>query len=728
MPISLCEKTKTFYLNGKDYTYAFCVSKFGFLNHLYYGAKIPCDDLTYTVRPEARGHCTNLPEGDRADSMEYYMNECPSYGRSDYRESMLAFEFSAGERVTELVYENHRIVGKKPPLAGLPSVRGGETLIVRLTDRLHKISVDLYYTVFEELPVLLRHAEIVNCGEESAYIERAYSFCVDFPSAAGYEVVCFYGAHCRERMIERLSVGHGVRVFDSKRGVSSAQMNPAIIVAEKNTDENSGAAYGVNLVYSGDFAIKTERGQFEQLRVTGGINEHDFRWKLCGGETFVTPEAVLAYSARGLGALSAAYHDLYRNYLITQRFAFSPRPIVVNNWEATYFNFTAEKLKELIDAAAGTGIDTFVLDDGWFGERNDDSAGLGDYSENLKKLPRGVREISDYAHKKGLKFGLWIEPEMVNENSDLFRAHPDYIISANGLPPCKGRNQYVLDLSRKDVREYIAENVIAAIKRNNADYVKWDMNRSLTDLYSSELKERSKELKHRYVLGLYDLSERITQALPNVFFEGCASGGCRFDAGMLAYFPQIWASDDTDAYMRALIEYGTSFFYPPSAMSCHISACPNHQVGRNTPLAARQDIASLGATGYELDVTKLCEEELRGIGRFVKGYRADEELILAGNFYRLRSPFEENLFAVEFAAKNGKRAVITVMRPLNIPIMGQKYIFVQGLRDEEKYVVRETGLAVCGSTLRLAGLPVSLPDGDFQTCMYHIDSIEEKEK
>lgn len=726
MPIIFNDDTKTFYLQGKDYSYVFCINKFGFLNHLHYGARIAEEDLSYSMCPPcARGQTTTISGAGahREETLEFYMNECPTYGRSDYRESMLSFDFPQGERVTDLIYESHRIYSKKPELCGMPYIRGGETLVVKLVDRAHKSAVELYYTVYEDVPALVRHAEIYNCGEESFRIDRAYSFCLDFP-AANYDGISFYGAHLRERMVERAPIGHGVRVIDSKRGVSSGQMNPSFILAEKSATEDNGAAYGVNLVYSGDFSVKVERGQFEQVRLTGGINEHDFCWRLDSGEKFVTPEVALVYSSCGLGGVSRAYHDLFREHLIPRRFAKTPRPIVVNSWEALHFNFDETKIKQFIDVTAGTGIDTFVLDDGWFGERNDDTAGLGDWRVNYKKLPCGIRGISDYAHKKGLKFGIWIEPEMVNENSDLFREHPDYIISANVYPPCEGRRQLVLDLSRNDVRDEIVSAISSVIKEGNVDYVKWDMNRCLSDNYSAFLAKqgRAKELHHRYVLGVYDLCERLINAFPNVFFEGCASGGCRFDAGMLYYFSQIWTSDNTDAGMRALIQYGTSYFYPVSSMTCHISSCPNG-FGRTTPLKSREDIARLGVTGVEHDLTKASAEELNRIAEYIASWREDEALVLDGDLYRLSEIEEPGYFSMELVSKDRTRAEIVVMKQAITPECGEKRLFPRGLDGTATYFVRETGWKLKGNTLAAVGLPIRLSDGDFVTAVYHLEKL-----
>ena len=713
------EETKTFYLESKDVTYAFRVSERGVLNHLYYGGRVPREDLLYTQCDVVRGHGCNLPDGTRAESLGIYANECPTYGRSDFRESMLSFDFD-GVRVGDLKYDGHRVFDEKPPLCGMPSVRGKNTLVVWLKDELHKAKVGLYYTVFEDLPVILRHTEIVNDGDKPFALDRAYSFCADMPDKK-WEIITLPGAHLRERVPERHKLAHGTFVIDSKYGVSSAQMNPFAAIVRKNTDEESGECYAFNLVYSGDFVFRAQIEQNEELRIVGGINDYDFSWEVKPKENFVTPEVVMVYSDKGMGEASRAFHDLYRNYLINERFVASPRPIVINNWEATYMDFDTQKLCRIIDSAKGTGIDTFVLDDGWFGKRDTDKSGLGDWYANEKKVD--LFRVADYAHENGLKFGLWFEPEMVSEDSDLYRAHPDWAMQVEGLKPCAGRDQLVLDLTRKEVRDYIVESVSAVLRKYPVDYVKWDMNRPLTENYSAWLGKNGKETHHRYVLGLYEVSGRIISAFPHIFFEGCASGGARFDPAMLYYFPQIWTSDDTDAYMRAIIQYGTSFCYPLSAQSCHVSASPNHQCGRITPFYSRADVAHLGATGYELDATKLSKDELAEVKEQVKKYKAMEDLVLFGDLYRLNDPTEENLFAEIIVSKDKTKAHLTVMRPIDVPNGGIVRVYPRGLDGESLYRIAELGKVLSGRTLMKCGILAGAPKGDFVTATYSFGKV-----
>lgn len=713
------ENTRTFYLESKDVTYAFCISKHGFLQHLYYGKRIAREDLAYSVYHIDRGHGSNIAGAPRNENLNIYGNECPTYGRSDYRQSMLAVCDKDGVRVGDWKYVGHRIFEQKPSLAGMPSVRGGETLAVRLRDERMQAEVELFYTVFEEYSVILRHMEVANCGTDVFRLDRAFSFCVDMPDDK-WDTITLPGAHLRERFMERSALRHGTMSVESKRGVSSGQMNPFLAIARKSATEEQGEVYGFHLVYSGDFVFQAEVEQDDALRVVGGINDYDFAWEVQPGEVFTTPEAVLVYSADGLGEMSRTFHDLYREHLVNPRFSKQPRPIVINNWEATYMDFTTEKLCTMIESVKGTGIDTFVLDDGWFGVRDHDRSGLGDWFVNLEKLPQGLTPIIDCAHANGMKFGLWFEPEMVNEDSELYRAHPDWAIQVEGLKPCTGRDQLILDLSRDEVCDYIIESVSKVLRENAIDYVKWDMNRTMTDNYSVSLGTRSKELHHRYVLGFYRICDALVNGFPHVFFEGCASGGCRFDPGMLAYFPQIWTSDDSDAYMRTIIQYGTSLCYPLATHSCHVSVCPNHQSGRVTPFASRGDIAHLGATGYELDTTKCSPEEMEQIKEQVRQYKEMQDLVLYGDLYRLNNPLEENLFCEMLVSKDKTKAHITMMLPIRVPNGKMIRIYPRGLQADAEYEIVELGIRKRGDTLMNLGFLAQIPYGDFGTRTYRM--------
>jgi alpha-galactosidase len=630
---------------------------------------------------------------------------------------MLSICDEKGSRLSHLKYQSHRILEKKPSLLGMPSVRGGETLEVLLKDVYNGTKVFLYYTVMEDLPVVLRHAEIVNVGESPVLLDRAYSFSLDMEEG-DWECISLPGAHLRERIMERHKIVHGTYKMDSKRGSSSGQMNPFFALVKGDTSEDRGEAYGFNLVYSGSFAFQIELAENDVLHLVGGINDYDFAWELLPGERFITPEVVMVYSDEGLGDMSRSFHDLYRKYLINPRYVNERRPVVINNWEATYFDFDEKKLCDIIESVKGTGIDTFVLDDGWFGNRNSDKAGLGDWVVNRDKLPNGLKPVIDCAHQNGMKFGIWFEPEMVNPDSNLYKQHPDWAISVEGVPPSLGRDQLVLDLSRKDVRDYIVESVSAILRDNEIDYVKWDMNRPITDNYSRLLGKKSKQLHHAYILGLYDIFERIVNGFPHIFFEGCASGGCRFDPAALYYFPQIWTSDDSDGYMRTMIQYGTTFAYPVSSMTCHVSAVPNHQCGRLTPFSSRSDIAHLGPCGYELDTTKLPKEELDKIKGQVDEFRKMEEVLLFGDLYRLNEMNESGVFAFELLAKDKSKGHITAMRGLHIPNKKTKRLYPRGLDEKAMYYIPEIGEEKSGATWMGVGILPKYDFCDFATATY----------
>ncbi len=714
MAIYFQKETKTFYLESKDVSYVFGVSEYGVLVHYYFGKRIAREDLSHVIELYGRGQENCLPNTPhRVHCLNTYPQEFPMWGRTDYRESMVSVNDN-GVRFGMYEYVSHKIYNVKPKLEGMPSVRDGKTLAVTLKDTRNGMVAILYYTVCEDAPVIVRRLELVNHTGHAVTIDRAYSFAMDIPNQ-NYETVSLYGGHVRERFIDRNPLVHGVFTVDSKRASSSGQLNPFLALVRPETGEENGEAIAVNLVYSGSYAIKAQLDSNENVRFVGGINDADFEWNLPAGKKFSTPEAVLVYSDAGLGKMSRALHDFYRKHLINPRFVDQPRPIVINNWEATYFNFDTKKLCDIIDSVKGTGIDTLVLDDGWFGVRNNDLSGLGDWFVNTDKLPAGLTPIIEHAHDSGMKFGLWFEPEMVNKDSDLYRAHPDWAISVPGVEPCPGRDQQILDLTRDEVCEYVIKVVTDILKNNDIDYVKWDMNRTMTEFYSIGLGKKSKEIAHRYILGVYRICEAIIEGFPHIFFEGCASGGCRFDPGMLYYFPQIWTSDDTDAYMRTIIQYGTTICYPLSSMSCHVADVPNHQTGRKTPLASRADIAHLGATGYELDTTKFSPETIEEVKAQVAAYKEMEELVLHGDLYRLSSAQNTNLFAFELVAKDKSKAHVTAMRPLNMPNFPSPRLYLKGLDEKAVYEIPELSLTLSGSTIANAGLVVRFDGVDFAT-------------
>ena len=713
--IYFSEENQTFYLENRNVTYAFTI-KNGELEHLWFGKKIGRDNLTYVRSNDGQGCDAGQPGRYTPNSMA---QEVPTYGLGDFHEPMLTYRGENGDLCAELRYAGYQILPSQK-INGMPSTFGGETLEVALLDDIQGIEVTLCYTLFPDVDAITRSARIRNIGDGVVTLSRAFSFSFDL-RRQDLDVVSLYGAWANERNVERTPVHHGVWSIDSKRVSSSSQLNPFMALLAKDATEERGDAWGVTLVYSSSFRLFAEAGQGGRTRVGGGINDFAFSWKLAPGDTFSTPEAILVYSDQGLGGMSRIFHDTLREHLINPNFVKQVRPLVVNNWEATYFNFNREKLFAIIDASAGTGIDTFVLDDGWFGKRDDDHSGLGDWFINTQKLVGGLTPIIDHCHEKGLKFGLWFEPEMVNPDSDLFRAHPDWAIQAPNHEICEGRNQYVLDLTRPEVRDYIVKVVCDILDTHDIDYVKWDYNRNITEVYSAALPaDRQGEFAHRYALGLYDICERIVLTHPHIFFEGCASGGARFDCGILYYFPQIWTSDDTDAAMRTRIQYGTSLCYPLSTMSCHVSVCPNHQTGRTVSLKGRADIAHLGATGYELDVSKMSEEELSQIPQQVADYHAMEHLVLEGDLYRLSSPFDTNIFAFGIVAKDQSEAHITVMQLLKIKNCEALFLRLDGLDPDALYEEKTSGARYHGSTLMHLGLRLERDRmGDFATATWH---------
>ena len=721
MAIIYCESKKMFYLESKEITYAFYINQIGFPEHLYFGRRVGRDALNYAYAGGATSHRAYIPEVNI--SYNDLPAEAPVYGNGDFREPMLGICDTKGDRLLQLVYESHEILSVKPAIPGMPSLRGGETLKLTLKDMSRELRVNLYYTVYEDAAAIVRRAEIVNGGDAPISLTRAYSFCLDLPRN-DYELITLHGAWARECEMERVPMHHGVMAVDSKRGSSSATNNPFMAVVAPHTDEFRGEAFGINLVWSGSYVIKAEAGIGGASRILGGIQDFDFRWKLNAGETFNTPEAVLVYAANGLNEMSRAFHDLYRGYLIPEKHVYSPRPVVINNWEGTYFDFDNERLMAIVDAVKGTGIDTFVLDDGWFGARNHAKAGLGDWVVNTEKLKGGLKTIIDYVHNAGLKFGLWFEPEMVNPDSDLYRAHPDWAIHCPGHEPMLSRTQMVLDLTRAEVRDYLVDAVSTILDTHDIDYVKWDSNRALTENFSLGLDaDCQQEFHTRWTLGLYDICERIINGHPDIFFEGCSSGGARFDAGMLYYFPQIWTSDDTDAYMRTRIQYGTSLAYPLSALSCHVSICPNHQTGRTTPFATRAAIAHLGATGYELDTARMIAEEVAAIPAQVEAYHAIEKLILEGDCYRLESTMEGNYFAEMVVAKDKSEAVLTVFRALVLANAETKRVYPVGLEEDALYRIPELDLELHGSTIMNVGLVPKFVREDFTALVYHFEKV-----
>lgn len=722
MSIKFCDNTKTFYLNGKGITYAFFINEYDYPEHLYFGKSVSNDDLRFTRAYGMSSRECTIPGIDNgAASYQRFPAEISFFGTSDYREPSVEVLNESGDRLCQLLYDGYEIIDHKPKISGMPSMLGGETLVLHLKDKVTLFACDLYYTVYDDCSVIARRAVFKNCGNQTVRLNRAYSFAQALP-AEDFEALTLYGAWGRERIIEKIPLHRGVVSVDSKKTASSAVLNPFMGLISKGATEESGNVYGFNLVYSSSYAIKAEVISCGLVHVVGGINDFDFSWKLEPGQEFETPEAVIAFSSEGLGGMSRAYHDAYRNHLINQRFAKKVRPIVINNWEGTYFNFTTEKLIDIANGVKDTGIDTFVLDDGWFGKRDNAMSGLGDWFVNEKKID--LDAFISHVNGLGMKFGLWFEPEMISEDSDIFRAHPDYAIGVPNRPRCYSRHQFMMDITRSDVRDYIVSSLNTLLKKHNIEYVKWDFNRNVSESFSfGRESDRQMEFAHRYALGLYDLFERIVEANPNVFFEGCSGGGARFDPAILYYFPQIWTSDDSDAEERTKIQYGTSIVYPLSSMSCHISEVPNHQTGRITSFETRAAIAHLGATGYELDASKFTDDDRARTAKEVNEYRAVSDLILMGDLYRIDDPFTSNFFTVCVVSKDKTEAEIVAYRRIgstNNPVHKIKAV---GLDPNKRYVCPELNITVSGDTLMNVGFMPNYPRGDFSVVKYHLKEV-----
>ena len=714
-----------FILSGKNYSYAIFVNRAGYLQHLYYGKKIGESDLAFLIKTQGEKLSPN-PEDINADMLTDCMpSECGFFGRGDFRSATVIAEREDGSVMSSFKYVKHAISGGVARIKGQPCVRKADnTLTITLKDDFSDIEIDLNYSVSDNSDVLIKNTEMRNTGKTCIKLKKAFSFCTNLPDIdKQYSALRLAGSWASERRPVITPLAEGTLRIESTRGYSSHQMNPFMAILADSCTENSGECYGFNLLYSGSFAITAEVSSNKSVRVQGGINDYLFGWELDGGESFITPQTALCYSAEGLGGLSRAYHDFFREYVIDPKRVYERRPIVINNWEATYFGFDNEKLFAIIDEAAKLGIDTFVLDDGWFGKSDDDKSGLGDWFVNNKKLKGGLKPVIDRCKKNGMKFGLWFEPEMISEDSDLYRTHPDWAIKKEGVEPCRGRNQLVLDFTRKEIVDYVFNAVSKVLKENDISYVKWDKNRDITENFSASLlADRQGEFLHRYTLGFYDLAERLISAFPDVFFEGCAGGGGRFDGGALYYFPQIWTSDDTDGLERTKIQWGTSMCYPLSSMSCHVSACPNHQTQRITPFETRGAIASLGATGYELDLTKLTAEEKEQVKEQIANYKRIDGLIFKGDLFRLANPFETDYFCEMIVAKDKTEAYVVGERFRGDPCDHDRILKLNGLDGNKKYYIKELGVTASGKALMSAGVHYPrLPD-----CGSWIWHIEEK--
>ena len=697
MPIKYYNKTNLFHLFNNEISYLFTVLENGQLGQLYFGKRVK-DKEDYGYLSE-RGHrdMQACPiEGNPYFSLEHIRQEYPAYGNGDMRYPAYEIETSDGSRIVNFTYKDHVVFAGKKKLPGLPATyveqeKEASTLEITLEDELINSTIVLSYTIYEDRPVITRHARFQCDNDQGISLETAMSLCLDLPDKE-YDMLYLAGAWSRERHVCERNLEYGTQGIYSMRGCSSHQFNPYLVLKRKNTNEQAGEAIGFHFIYSGDFLGQIEVDNFNVVRVLMGIHPNEFSWKMNKGESFTTPEVVMAYSDKGLGGLSLTYHNLFKDCLIRGYWKHKERPILINNWEATYFDFNEEKILQLAKAAAETGVELFVLDDGWFGTRNDSTSSLGDWYPNLEKLPDGITGLARKIGELGLKFGLWFEPEMVNENSELFRNHPDWVFGDRRRHLSKARGQYVLDFSKEEVVEYVYGLMKKVLSEAPVSYIKWDLNRAFSEVFSNERgKEYQGKARHKYILGTYSLYERLQKDFPEILFESCASGGARFDAGMLYYAPQAWASDNTDAVERIKIQYGSSMVYPICSIGSHVSAIPNEQVFRKESLSMRANVACFGTFGYELDITKLPADELQVIKKqihFMKKYR---KLIQFGDFYRLRSPFEHdyNTAAWMVVSNDKKEAMFAYYRILQRSESGYDKIKLMGLEEDTEYLVEE---------------------------------------
>ena len=725
MSIRYDEANRIFELDTRNTSYRIGIAdEEGFVGHIYYGQKIrpqKCDQFLRTCEAPFVPSKNNR---ERCSFMDTFPTEYSGNGIGDYRESCIAVKTANGSRTVDLKFVDYDIVNGKPGISGLPASFAGEeevqTLVVHMMDGGCGIDVDLIYSVFEDEDVITRSVSVKNAGDRDIRLTKVYSACIDMDDE-DFEMLTLHGSWARERQIERRPIAYGKQSVSSLRGESSHQDHPFMAWMTKGTDQTTGDVYGMHFVYSGNFIAQLEKSQFDSIRAVMGIHSEGFEWWLTPGETFTAPEVVLTYSHDGLGQMTRNLHDFYRCHMIRSRYLHQKRPVLINNWEATYFDFDTDKLLAIAKSAAEHGIEMLVMDDGWFGHRNDDATSLGDWCVNENKIKGGLKHLVDEVNKLGLKFGIWMEPEMISPDSELYRKHPDWAFAVPERTATLSRNQYVLDLSRKEVRDYVYECVHNVISSANIEYVKWDMNRQLTDIGSVEFTEdRQGELAHRYVLGVYELQERLVNDFPDLLLENCSGGGARFDPGMLYYSPQIWCSDDTDAIERLSIQEGTELIYPLSTMGAHVSDCPNHTVGRSTPFMTRAHVALAGTFGYELDITKISEEERAMIPEQVSMYHKYNDLVREGDYYRVASYRENGLYDCWMVvAKDKSEALVTYVQVLGRPNVHSRKIKLLGLDVTAGYRLDGTEKVYGGDLLMNAGMLIETMRGDYMSRLYH---------
>jgi alpha-galactosidase len=731
MAIKIDDKRKYIELETANTAYQMCVDELGVLKHLWYGRKTGCS-MEYLLQYQDVGFSGNPYDagGDRTYSLDTLPLEYAGEGIGDFRVTAAAVTHASGSSALDLRVVHVHTKDGLYEIPGLPAVYAGaeeaQTLEVLLKDTATDVQVLLHYGVLPALDVITRSATFINHGHTPVTVTRAASLCLDIPRGS-WEWINFAGRHTMERIPERKPLFHGIQESASGRGTSSHQQNPSVLLCTPDCTETAGSCIGAVLMYSGGFQTRIELDQLHQVRLVMGMSDEGFSWELKPQERLDTPQVILSYSGTGFETLSQNFHKTIREHVCRGRYQLAERPVLINNWEATYFQFDEEKLFHIAEEASKLGVDMLVMDDGWFGKRDDDNSGLGDWFVNEHKLNGGLKHLVDRVKGLGMQFGIWFEPEMISEDSDLFRAHPDWAIRIPHREPMRGRGQLVLDMTRKEVVDYLYQVMADILNSADITYVKWDMNRSISDWHSLSLtRARQGEMRHRYVLGVYELLERLTSAFPNVLFEGCSGGGGRFDAGMLYYCPQIWCSDDTDAFERTKIQYGTSFFYPISTVGSHVSTVPNHQTGRVVPIESRAVTAMAGSFGYEMDLNTLTEEEKGCVKDQIIRFKKDRGLIHNGRYYRLSNPLKDNVAAWAFGSDDGSALLVCGMIYRTEPNMLRYTLRLRGLIPDQMYRQEETGALYTGAALMEGGVVLAKSWGDDYPICMHFTAVQEE--
>lgn len=730
MGIEFDKTSKIFQLNTKTTSYLAGIADEKYLGHIYYGRKLrDIRGVRALMRTQEPPFVPSENLREKCSFSDAFSCEYSTWGVGDYRESCLTVRTEEGQRVCELSYTGHRIIKGKPALQGLPATferdgKAAQTLEIICEDACIGLKVILSYSVFEDSDAVVRSVRVVNESCKKLYIEKVLSACIDMDNK-GFEMLTLNGSWARERHITRMPVSYGRHMAASVCGESSHQEHPFLALVTPGTTQEKGEVYAMHFVYSGNFLAMAQISQFDSVRMVMGIHPEGFEWVLEPGTCFQAPEVVCVYSDEGLGKMSRTFHDLYREHLIRSPYLHRERPILINNWEATYFDFDMDKLVRIAKEAKRNGIEMLVMDDGWFGHRNSDDSSLGDWKVNEEKLPGGLPVLIKQVKEEGLSFGIWFEPEMVSPDSELYREHPDWAIQVRGRIPSMSRAQYVLDLSREDVVDYVYECVAGILRNADISYVKWDMNRQLTDVGSACLApEHQGELFHRYVLGVYRLQERLITEFPELLLENCSGGGARFDPGMLYYSPQIWCSDDTDAVERLAIQEGTALLYPLSCIGAHVSACPNHAVGRMTPFETRGHVALAGTFGYELDIMKLSEEERKTVRQQTQMYHKYQALIREGDYFRIASWQENHLFDCwEVVSKDKSEALVTYVQVMAEANKKSRRVCLHGLDAGARYRMEESGEVFSGEILMYGGILLKRELGDYKSRLIHFIRI-----